>query len=476
MKKMKYKFLVGNEWRKSGKTVEVRDPYDDSVVGEVYLANHEDLQDALEATESAFEVTKKQTSEDKVKILEKIVDALKCRSEELAKTITREAGKPITLARVEVSRAIDTFSDAIRVAKEFDNPVEVLELGKGDEKRTGMTRRFPIGPVLGITPFNFPLYLVAHKIAPAIVAGNPIIIKPALKTPITALKLAEIIKCAGVILGQVSVVPTFDYVCEHILIPDPRIKVLSFTGSAKAGWYLKTRVDPKTRVTLELGGNAALVIDKGVDIKPIMERSVFGAFAFAGQSCIHTQRIYVHSSMWKRFLKLFIDEMRKLKVGNPLDPEVVIGPMISRKEQERVWHWMAETADTKAHLEWTASRHGPLIWPMVLSGTDNSMKIHREENFGPAVCINRFKDFEEVIREVNDSRYGLQVGVHTKSIEHQFYAWEHLEVGGVIINDIPGFRSDEMPYGGCKDSGQGKEGVKYAVQEMTDLRLVVFDN
>lgn len=474
--RMKYKFLVGGEWRKSAKTVEVRDPYDASVVGEVYLANHEDIKYALDTAESAFEITKRQTSEDKAAVLEKIVEALKGRREELAKTITYEAGKPITLAREEVSRAIDTFSDAIRAARGFDNPVEVLELGRGKERRIGMTRRFPIGTVLGITPFNFPLNLVVHKVASAIVAGNSIIVKPSLQTPITALKLAEIVKCAGVVPGQISVAPMFDYVCENILVPNPRIRMLSFTGSARAGWHLKTKVHPKTRVTLELGGNAALIVDKGVDIKPIMPRIVQGAFAFAGGSSIRTQRIYVHSSMWKRFLKRFVDGMLKLKVGDPMDPDVVVCPMISRDEQMRVWHWMAEAIGKGAKLGFSASRHGSFIWPIILTGTDNSMKIHREENFGPVVCINRFRDFKDAIREVNNSRYGLQAGVYTKSIENRFYAWEYLEVGGVIINDIPGFRSDEMPYGGCKDSGQGKEGVKYAVEEMTDLRLEVFND
>ncbi len=476
MKRMKYKFLVGDEWRKSRRTVEVRNPFDGSVVGEVYLANHYDLKDALKKAEDAFEITRNQTPEEKTAILEKIIEGITCRSEELARTITREAGKPITFAREEVARAIATFTDAVTSAKEFDNPIEVRELGKGNEKRTGMTRRFPMGPVLAITPFNFPLNLIAHKIAPAIVAGNPVIVKPSLKTPISALKLAEIIQCAGVIPGQISMVPTFDYVCEHILIPNPGIKVLSFTGSAKIGWYLKSKVSPKTRVILELGGNSALIVDKGVDIKPIMPRIVRGAFAFAGQSCIHTQRIYVHSSMWKRFLKRFRDEMLKLEVGDPMDPDVVVGPMISRKEEMRVWYGMAEAIEKGAKLGFSASRHGPFIWPIILTDTDNSMSIHREENFGPVVCINRFRDFKDAIREVNDSCYGLQAGVYTKIIENRFLAWKNLEVGGVIINDIPGFRSDEMPFGGCKDSGRGREGVKYAVEEMTDLRLIVFNN
>jgi glyceraldehyde-3-phosphate dehydrogenase (NADP+) len=468
-----YPFLVGGERRFSAERVEIRSPYDQQVVGVVSYASARDVEEAIARAASAFETTRRLPSYARAEVCRRVASELTARKEELAELITLEAGKPIRDARTEVTRAITTFTVAAEEAKRMGGELLPLDWLSGSENRWALVRRFPIGPILGITPFNFPLNLVAHKVAPALASGNPIIIKPAPQTPLSALRLGEIVHHAGWPDGGISVLPCSNDVAGQMLA-DERIRMLSFTGSAEVGWMLKARV-PKKKVTLELGGNAAVIVHEDADLDYAARRSVQGGFGYAGQTCISVQRIYVHESVAEPFLTRVLDGVRNLIVGDPREETTDVGPMISVTAAERAERWIREAVEAGAKVLVGGERSGAFLMPTVLTDVTPEMKVSCEEVFAPVVVVSRYADFEEAIRQVNASRYGLQAGVFTRDVKRIFRAYEAIDVGGLIINDGPTYRADHMPYGGVKESGFGREGVRYAIEEMTEPRVLVMN-
>jgi len=467
------KLLIGNEWVDAKDTITVRSPYSGEVVGEVAKAGPEEMERAIQACVRGFEETRKLSSVRRSEILQKVAAGLARRREELARTITLENAKPLKLSRVEVDRATATFTIAAEEAKRIGGELLPLDLNAQSEGRLGITRRFPLGPVFAITPFNFPLNLVAHKVAPAMAAGNSLVLKPASATPLTALFLAELLLEAGMVPGTVNVTPCGADLADR-LVADERFKLITFTGSPAVGWDLK-RKSGKKRVLLELGGNAAVVVHEDADLDLAVERAVQGAFAFSGQVCISVQRVYLHEKIADTFTHKFLERTRKLVVGDPLDEKTDLGPMIDESALRKTQEWVDEAVKGGARLLSGGRRDGRFFAPTVLEGVQPGMKVHGSEAFAPLVNFYRYRDFAEALRAVNDSAYGLQAGVFTRDVGRVFNAFETLEVGGVIVNDAPTFRVDHMPYGGEKDSGQGREGVRYAIEEMTELRLLALN-
>ena len=465
-----YKILVGGVWKTAGKTLDVVSPYNGESVGRTFLGGDAELAEALAAADSLRGELRAMPAYEKAAIIEKVAEGIGERAEELARTISGEAGKPIRDARGEVGRARGTFKLAAEEAKRLGGEVIPLDIAPGSEGRFGVIRRFPVGTVLGISPFNFPLNLVAHKVAPAMACGNPIIIKPASKTPLSALLLGEIITAAGWPAGAVSVVPAPGAAAERLLA-DERVKKLTFTGSAAVGWRLKERAGHR-RVTLELGGNAGVIVHGDADLELAARRCTVGAFAYAGQVCISVQRIYAERAVFEEFKKLYLDACSALRAGDPLDEGTDIGPMIEEEAAARTEEWVKEAVAGGAELLLGGRRSGAFFEPTVLTGTKPSMKVCGEEVFAPVASLEPYDTFEEAVAEVNRGLYGLQAGVFTKDTGRVFYAYDNLEVGGVIVGDIPTYRSDNMPYGGVKQSGFGREGIRYAIEEMTEMRLL----
>lgn len=468
-----YPLLVGGEWEETDNHINIINPFNSETIARVCRASVEHAEKALTAAHKAAPVMSALPSHEKAGILQKTSDLIMQRREELARTITLENGKPINESRTEADRASATFRIASEEAFRINGDFLSLDRNRYSDGRWGITRRFACGPVLGITPFNFPLNLVAHKIAPAIAAGNPILLKPASKTPISALMLGEIIVEAGIPAGGLSVLPCDGKTAETIL-GDQRIKVLSFTGSVSVGWHLKKSAHDK-RVLLELGGNAGVVIDRECDLEYAADRCVIGAFSYAGQVCISVQRIYVHKDIYDRFVKMFTDKVRALKMGDPLDDANRIGPMIDEDNLTRVESWVNEARAAGAKISTGGRRNGNFYEPTIILDTVPQMKVSCMEVFAPVVTVTKIDDFRQGLNSVNDSVYGLQAGVFTNSLKNAFEAFESLEVGGVIINDVPAYRVDHMPYGGVKMSGFGREGVRYAIEEMTELRLMALN-
>ncbi len=466
----KKKMLINGKWRDGARGLVVTNPFDGSVVGETFLAGGDELKEAVDAAHAAFKVVKAMPAYKKADILQKVVDGLKRREEDFARTITLEAGKPIKDSRAEVRRAQNTFQIALEESKRLGGEVMPLDIFPGAEGGFGIVRRFPLGVVLGISPFNFPLNLVAHKVAPAMASGNTVIIKPASKTPLTALLLGEVITEAGWPDGGVNVVPCAGADAEALL-EDDRIKKLTFTGSAAVGWRLKEKAGGR-RVTLELGGNAGVIVHGDADIEAAATRCTVGAFSYAGQVCISVQRIYVERTVFERFKSAYLANVKALKAGDPLDETIDVGPMIEEGAAIKTEAWVKEAIKDGASILAGGNRSGAFMKPTVLTGTKPSMKVCGEEVFAPVVSLEPYDEFEEAVAEVNRGLYGLQAGVFTRDSSRIFRAYENLDVGGVIINDIPTFRVDNMPYGGVKQSGFGREGVKFAIEEMTELKLL----
>ncbi len=387
--------------------------------------------------------------------------------------MTTEAGKPLSDARREVGRAIQTFSIAAEEAKRIGGEVVPLDWSPGMESHWGVTRRFPIGPILGITPFNFPLNLVAHKVAPALAAGNSILIKPAPQTPLTALLLGELLTEAGVPPGGLNVLPCNNMVAEQLVV-EPRFKLLSFTGSAPVGWMLKAKCGKK-KVVLELGGNAAVIVEPDADLDYAVQRCVTGGFTYAGQTCISVQRIFVHESVAAAFTENLVGLVRRLEAGDPGNERTVVGPLIDSGAAERIEGWIGEAVTQGAQLLFGGTRTGSVVQPTVLSRVTATMKVSCREVFGPLVTVTPYREFDAVLRSVNESDYGLQAGIFTQNVGRIFRAFEQLDVGAVLANEIPTFRADHMPYGGVKDSGIGREGVRYAIEDMTEPKLLVMN-
>ncbi|HHT9120219.1 MAG TPA: aldehyde dehydrogenase family protein [Candidatus Hypogeohydataceae bacterium YC41] len=473
----RYKFLMAGQWGESSEPFEVKNPYNGEVVGVTFRPTEKDIEEALSGAVSAAKEMASQPTYKRAEILSRIRSGIMERKEELARTITLEAGKPITDSRIEVERAIHLFQLAVEECRRMGGELIPLDLLEGARGRIAITRRFPVGPVLGITPFNFPLNLVCHKLAPALAAGNPTIIKPASVTPLTALILAEIVQSAsggsGIPAGALSVLPCSGTQAER-MIKDDRLKLFTFTGSAEVGWRLKGMAGKK-RVVLELGGNAGAILDAGTDLEYAVQRCVHGGYVYSGQTCISLQRLFVHKSIYDLFLSMFVERVKALEMGDPMKEETRIGPLISREAGERLEAWVKEALSQGATALTGGRLNGKFFEPTVMVNVRPEMKVFCEEVFGPLVTVSPFDSFEQALEEVNRSRYGLQAGVFTRDLQKVFLVYKTLEVGSVIINDVPTFRADHMPYGGVKDSGLGREGIKYAIEEMTEPRVLVLN-
>ncbi len=467
-----FKLLIDGHWKTSAQLVKIRSPFSGEVVGVTWLAAPGDVESAIAASTRTFRETRRMPVHLRASILEKIVETLKIEREELARLIVLEAAKPIRTARAEVNRAIGTFADALEECKRIRGEWLPLDLDSASEGCSALVRRFPIGPVTAITPFNFPLNLVGHKVAPALACGNTMLLKPAPQAPLSALNLARIVQEAGVPSGQLNAFFCANEVAQA-LVTDERIKMLSFTGSAVVGWMLKQK-SGKKRVALELGGNAAVVIHSDADLDRAAERCAYGGFTHAGQSCISVQRAFVHQPVFDDFAGKFLQRVRQLKVGDPLKEETDLGPMISQREAERAESWIAEAVAGGAKVLVGGQRDGAVVQPTVLTHTRPDMKVCRQEVFAPLVVLESYQDFSDAIARVNDSPYGLQAGLFIRDLKAVFEAYADLEVGGVVWNDVPTYRGDPMPYGGVKDSGLGREGVRYAIEEMTEQKVLVF--
>ncbi|MBI4297362.1 MAG: aldehyde dehydrogenase family protein [Chloroflexi bacterium] len=466
-----YPLFLAGEFQKSGERLEVKNPYGGAVVGTTFLASAEQLEAAIQSAQAAFQTTRRLPSYERERILKHIAGGIEKRKDDLARLITLQSGKPIRDAAAEVARAVLTFNTAAEESKRLGGEVIPLDWAAGSKGRLGITRRFPIGPIAGISPFNFSLNLAAHKVAPALATGNPIILKPPSQAPLTMLDVAALAQEAGVPKGALSVLPMSRALGDR-LVTDDRIKMLSFTGSPPVGWDMKARAGKK-KVILELGGNAGAIVDEGADLDYAAQRLAVGSFAYSGQICISVQRIYVVEAVAGEFQRRFLERVRRLKVGDPLDPETDLGPMIDEEAARRAEEWTKEAVAGGARLLAGGVRRGNIIEPTILADADPQAKVCRLEAFAPLVNLFTVKSFEEAVAQVNDSAFGLQAGVFTRDLDHALYAFRELEVGGVIINDVPLYRIDHMPYGGVKDSGYGREGLKYAMEEMTELRLMV---
>jgi acyl-CoA reductase-like NAD-dependent aldehyde dehydrogenase len=467
-------YLVNGEWRTGEGTFDVKNPYDDSLVAEIAVPTAEDVEEATEAAASTFHDASRLSVAQRSEALDHISLRLAETLEENAQLIAAEGGKPLKWARVEAARAVSTFRWASETLRHGDDEVMRLDTERSFGSRMGIVRRFPLGPVLGITPFNFPLNLVAHKVAPALAVGAPIVVKPASATPIGALRLAEFFAETDLPTGMYQVLPVRSKVADA-MARDDRFRKISFTGSAAIGWYLKG-LDPKKRVTLELGGNAGVIVHGDADLDLAAQRIAFGAYYQAGQSCISVQRVLVASEVYEEFAGLLTKQVQQLVTGDPLDPNTDVGPVIDAGEADRIVEWIAEATADGAEVLTGGTAEGSVVQPTLLSQTRPEMKVRCEEVFGPVATITPYQTFDEALAEVNDSKYGLQAGVFTNDINRAFEAHRTLEVGGVIINDMSAFRADQMPYGGSKDSGFGREGLKWAMEEMTEPRIMVLSH
>ncbi len=448
----------------------IRAPHDGSEVGVCALAGPEEVRAALDASVAAARACRDMPAYERAAALRRVADALAGEQAALARTLALEAGKPIAQARTELDRATFVFRDAAEEATRIGGevlPTDALPVGAG---RIALTRRFPLSPIVGITPFNFPVLLAAHKIAPAMACGAAITLKPPPQDPLTTLRLGEIVQASGYPTGGVSVVPCHVEVAQ-ILIDDPRVRLITFTGSARAGWAIRAKAGSK-RVALELGGNAAVIIEPDADLEWAARRCALGGFTYAGQSCISTQRILVHEQAYRPFLDLFLPKVRALRVGDVLDDRTDVGPLISLEAAERVERWIGEATAAGADVAVGGTRTGQYLAPTVLLQTTPEMKVNCEEVFAPLVTVTPYRALEDAIAAANASPYGLQAGVFTSNVKTLFRLHAELDVGGVNGNDIPGYRVDRLPYGGAKASGLGREGVRWAMEEMTELRVL----
>jgi acyl-CoA reductase-like NAD-dependent aldehyde dehydrogenase len=467
----RYPYYLGNRPEAPNRDLEVRDKYSGEVATRVAMADEAAIDRAIAAAVSATRPMAELHAYERQAVLQHCVDRLKARFDELAMALCIEAGKPIRDSRGEVTRLIDTFRIAAEEAVRIGGEVLPLDISPRARGYGGMWKRVPIGPCSFISPFNFPLNLAAHKIAPAIAAGCPFVLKPASLTPIGALLIGEVLAETELPAGAFSILP-----CRRdgarLFTEDDRLKLLSFTGSPAVGWELKAR-SGKKKVVLELGGNAGCVVDADANLDDAVERIVFGAFYQSGQSCISVQRIYAHRSVYSELRTRLLAATRALKAGDPKDEATFIGPIISEEEAQRIETWIREAIDAGAKLLCGGKRDGVMIEATLLEDVPKSQKVCSREVFGPVAVLAPFDDFDTVLDEINDSVYGLQAGIFTRDIYKARRAWDRLEVGGVIIGDVPSWRVDNMPYGGVKESGLGREGVRFAIGEMTEVRILV---
>lgn len=467
----KYKIYAAGQFIDTPGTLEVKRPYDGKLLATTGLADAALVADVIIQAKKAEEKMNSLPSYKKSSILSSIADGMIERKKLLSETLCQETGKPLKFALAEVERAIQVFLVASEEARRIQGEYLSIDWTAAGEGKEGWVKYFPIGLIGAISPFNFPLNLSAHKLAPAIASGNPIILKPASQTPVTVLELAAIIHECGLPDGAVSILPMTRETGSR-LITDPGIKLITFTGSPEVGWKIKEQAGRK-KVVLELGGNAGVLVSESADIQLAVQKCVSGSFVYSGQVCIHVQRIFVVDSLFNEFTDRFIEATAKLKNGDPLDPKTDISSMIDESNAIRVEQWIGEAVKGGAKILFGGSRDGSYFQPTVITGTHSGMKVCDLEIFGPVVSIERTANFSEGISRINDSEFGLQAGVFTNRIDEMNLAFNRLEVGGVIINDVPTFRVDHMPYGGVKGSGLGREGVKYAMLDMMESRLLV---
>jgi len=450
----------------------IRNPYDGSPVAEVALAGAADMDEAIAAASAGFAVSRRMPTHERMTILMRTAELIGAHGDELAELMARESGKPIRFCRGEVARAQVTFTLGADEARALGGEVMPIDLEARAEDRLCYYTRVPRGPVAAISPFNFPLNLVAHKLSPAVAVGCTAVLKAPPQCPITAHRLAELMDDAGLPGSMLSVLHCTPTVAQQ-MVEDERMKVLSFTGSDVVGWRLKALAGHK-QVLLELGGNAPCVVDETVALDDVLDRIVTGAWANAGQVCIKVQRIFVHRARFDEFLAAFVARTRAVPCGDPLDPETVVGPLIAPSHVERVLAWIAEATAGGATLHCGGTAAGNVVAPTVLTGTQPEMRVCRDEVFGPVTVVEPVDDFESALAACNDTRFGLQAGVFTRDVGRAMQAVRELDYGGVIINDVPTFRVDNFPYGGVRDSGFGREGVRFAAREMTEPKVAVW--
>ncbi len=465
-------FLVGGEWRTSDVLLDIRFPYTGETIDRVCLAGSRDIEDALRSAEAGFSLTRRLPAHRRSEILYALADRIRERSVELVETIVLEAGKTHALAENEILRATQTIEVSAEEARRIDGTILPLDWSEAGEGRVGCLRRFPLGVVLAITPFNFPLNLACHKLGPAIAAGNSIILKPASATPISALLLGEMALDAGFPSKAISVVPCHPALAGR-MVQDDRVACMSFTGSPDVGWHLRD-VAGRKRVGLELGGNAAVIVHEDADIPFAVARIVAGGFSNAGQTCISVQRVYLHTPIFEEALAELVDQVRTLTVGDPRDIRTVVGPMISEAAARTAFAKVQNAIAEGAKVVAGGTCAGPLLCPTILLGTTPEMEVNRTEVFAPVVTVTPYATFEEALALANESEYGLQAGIFTHDSRRIAQAFAELRVGGLVVNDVPTFRMDHAPYGGVRGSGIGREGPKHAIAEMTEERMMVF--
>jgi acyl-CoA reductase-like NAD-dependent aldehyde dehydrogenase len=471
-----YPYYLANEAIFANQDLEVTDKYSGEVATRVALADEVAIDKAIAAAEASQEAMRKMAPYERRDILNHCVKRFTERAEEMALALCIEAGKPIKDARGEVGRLIDTFRIAAEESVRMSGEIMNLEVTPRARGYTGMYKRVPIGPCSFISPFNFPLNLAAHKVAPALAVGCPFVLKPASRTPIGALIIGEVLAETNLPKGAFSILPCSRDGADLFTV-DERFKLLSFTGSPDVGWDLKARAGKKP-VILELGGNAACIVDEDTDkeagdLDDAVARIIFGAFYQSGQSCIGVQRILVHESLYEKFKQKFIAKVAVLKMGDPKDEETFVGPMISLSEANRLKGWIDEAVELGGDLLVGGKQDGAMLEATVLENVPNHAQLNTEEAFGPAAILSSFSHFDDALKEVNNSKFGLQAGIFTRDLYKMNKAWDELEVGGVVIGDVPSWRVDNMPYGGVKDSGVGREGIRFAMEDMTEIRLLV---
>lgn len=465
------KLWINGRWENAELTYDLTAPYSGDVIARVAKASVQDVERAIEGAHEAFQSFKKITSYERAEILYKVVTILREQREELAKILTLEAAKPLSAGLAELDRTIATYQFAAEAAKQSTGETIPMDAAPGAQGRIGFTKRVPLGVVSAITPFNFPFNLIAHKLGPAFAAGNTVVLKPATQTPLSSIVMAEIFKQAGLPDGCLQIVTGSGSELSDTLVTHPLVKKVTFTGSGAVGLKLKEKVGLR-KITLELGSNAALIVEPSAPIEKIVKRAVGGAFGFAGQVCISLQRIYVQRSIYDDFVEQFVNETKKLVVGDPTLIETDVSAMIHPGEVERIKQWIEEAKSQGATVAVGAEFTKRTMQPTVMTNVKADMRIVCEETFAPIVSIVPYETLNEAITLVNDSTLGLNAGIYTNVLTDALHAAEELEAGAIIINDIPTFRVDNMPYGGVKQSGYGREGIKYAIEEMTDLKFI----
>jgi acyl-CoA reductase-like NAD-dependent aldehyde dehydrogenase len=468
---MEYKLLIDGQWVNSGPMMEVKNKYDGKVIGTLPTASKENVDAAIDAAERAEDAMADMPAHKRAEILLKTASLLRERADDMAKTIAAEAGKALKFARAEVDRAISTFTIASEEAKRLHGETIPLDAVPTGEGYVGFWTRRPVGVIAAISPFNFPLNLVAHKVAPALASGNTIVLKPASTTPLAAVKLCQILQDAGLPAGAINLVVGSGGTVGEWLVTDDRVDKITFTGSPDVGRHILSVAGIK-KVTLELGNTSPVVVAPDADLDFVAKRCAVGAFYNSGQVCISVQRIYSEKQVYEPFSEKFVKATEAMVVGDPLDERVDVGPMIDVKEVDRVEGWVKEAQDSGAKVLTGGKRDGTVYYPTILADVDDEMKVVSEEVFAPVASVIASDDFESALRQANDTKFGLQVGVFTNDVNRVFQAVKRLNFGGVIVNDTPNFRADHMPYGGNRQSGLGREGVKFAMEDMTNIQLV----